>query len=50
MKEVNDIKSGWQQTLHQDPDELCQQEVCTGVDGTIIYITTHMFFEDLAAV
>lgn len=47
---MNDIKSDWQQTLHQDPDELCQQEVCTGVDGTIIYITTHMFFEDLAAV
>ena len=27
-----------------------QQEVCTGVDGTIIYITTHMFFEDLAKI
>ena len=27
-----------------------QQEVCTAVDGTIIYITAHMFYEDLAKV
>ena len=48
LREVNDIKRHWLQALQQNPDELCQQEVCTGVDGTIIYITTHMFFEDLA--
>ena len=34
----------------QREGEFYQQEVCTGVDGTIIYITAHMFFEDLAKV
>ncbi len=34
----------------QKEGDFYQQEVCTGVDGTIIYITTHMFFEDLAKV
>ena len=26
------------------------QAVCTGIDGEIIYITAHIFFEDLAKI
>ena len=47
-KEVDTIKQNWLHTFHQEPDSFCQQEVCTGIDGTIIYITAHIFFEDLS--
>lgn len=33
--------------MDRNPDRLHQVEVCTGANGEVIYLTAHMFFEDL---
>jgi hypothetical protein len=47
-KEEVEIARDLQRSMGKNPDEMVQCEVCTGIDGEFSYITTHMFFEDLA--